>query len=111
MNVTHENMPKLDSSIIGASFMILNSYLNLITTNASMIFVLIMAFLDHFCYFVANSIDMKRALDLYIFSLKYPVGHKKCRNKNYGFNLNGTENARALQNIEKYSQLLQSVYK
>ena len=110
MNVTHENMPKLDTSIIGPIFVTINSYINLITLNASMIMALVFALLDHCCYFVFTSLDMKTALDLNIFSLKYAIGHKKCRNKNYGFNLNGTENGRALSNIQKYSQLLNSIY-
>ena len=110
MNVSHENMPKLDTCIIGPIFVGVNSYLNLVTLNASMVMALILIVLDLCSYFVLVSIDMKNALDVNIFTLKYPIGHKKCRNKNYGFNMNGTENCRALKNIQNYSQLLNSVY-
>lgn len=110
MNVSHGNMPKLDTSAIGPLLLVANCYLNLFSIKTSLLLSLLFALTDHCLYFAIISFDMKRALDLNIFSLKYPVGHEKCRNKNYGFNLNGTENEHAITNIKKYSGLLKLVY-
>ncbi|XP_054153305.1 cholinephosphotransferase 1-like [Oppia nitens] len=110
MNVTHGVMPKVDSSVIAPIIVIINAYSQLVSYNFILWTALVYELLDYSLYFVMSSLDMKTALDVNIFSLKYPPSHPKCRNKNYGFNLNGTENQTALKNITKYSQLIDDVY-
>lgn len=107
MNVAKGELPICDTSMIGPLIIALNTYYSeVIDTNYCLIVAFIFSLVDHIRFFTMASLDMKRALQVDIFSLKYPPGHPKCRNKNYGFNMNGTENEKALKNIKNASHLL-----
>jgi hypothetical protein len=110
MNVSHGVMPELDTTIIGLLFLTLNNIFPVFDLEITLIITLFFSIIDYSLYFIFASLDMKKALDLNIFSLKYPVGHNKCRNKNYGFNVNGTENEKAFKNIQKAKDLIVSNY-
>lgn len=53
-------------------------------------------------YFTYISWDMREALDVWIFSIKYPPGHPKFhKNKNQGIYVNGLNNNEVLSSTSK----------
>ena len=111
MNVVQgEFLIPLDSSLLGPSILVLNCITKIITPQASLMFSLIVCLADYLLFFIMSSLDMKHALDVNIFTLKWSRGHPKCRNKNFGFNMNGTENENAIRNMKKSAKLLLSNY-
>ena len=111
MNVVQgEFLIPLDSSLLGPSILVLNCITKIITPQASLMFSLIVCLADYSLFFIMSSLDMKHALDVDIFTLKWSRGHPKCRNKNFGFNMNGTENENAIRNMRRSAKLLLSNY-
>lgn len=97
-NVSHGIMELTDTSLIGPALIALNAMIPLMRISTALTCGLFLVATDITRYFTYASWDLKVALGLNIFTLKYPPGHTKCRNGNYGFYINGLNNEEILTN-------------
>ncbi|XP_054713177.1 cholinephosphotransferase 1-like [Uloborus diversus] len=103
-NVTSADMDLWDSSLIAPLLLCLNTYLPLsymLPISTALLCGLVYNLMDVARYFTYVSWDLRDALDIWIFTLKYLPGHPKCRNGNNGVYINGLNNNEVLSSAPK----------
>ncbi|XP_022235329.1 uncharacterized protein LOC106475534 isoform X2 [Limulus polyphemus] len=92
VNVSKSDMDFWDSSLVGPILLCLNIFLRFVEPHTALLCALVYNAIDFVRYFTYASWDLRDALDVWIFNLKYPPGHPLCRNGNLGFYVNGLNN-------------------
>ncbi|XP_076325949.1 cholinephosphotransferase 1-like isoform X2 [Tachypleus tridentatus] len=92
VNVSKSDMDLWDSSLVGPILLSLNTFVCFLEPHTALLCTLVYNAIDFVKYFTYASWDLREALDVWIFSLKYPPGHPLCRNGNLGFYVNGLNN-------------------
>lgn len=105
------DMTILDSSIIGPTFFLLNCHFSFVTNKACLAFLLTFASVDVFRYFLFSAWDLTYALQIHIFSIKYPPkdGLPPLR-RSFGLNMNGVESEKSLAHKAQTELLFQKYY-
>ncbi|XP_015782514.1 cholinephosphotransferase 1 [Tetranychus urticae] len=105
VNVSRGEMDKWDSSLVAPLLLTINqSFIGLIHPYTALLCALVYSIMDFARYFTYSCWDLTNALDCYIFSIKYPVGHKKWRGGNEGFYINGLNNESVLKAWKKFEE-------
>lgn len=93
-----------DSSLVAPLFLCLNSLLSStplsLPVSSALMCSMVYSMMDFARYFTYASWDVREALDVWIFSLKYPVGDPRCRNGQNGVYLTGLNNDEILRKKE-----------
>lgn len=92
-NVSRGDMDRWDGCLVAPLLLCANAFLWLLPDHTALLCTLVYSVMDFARYFTYASWDLRDALDLWIFSLKYPPGHPHCRNGNLGYYVNGLNNA------------------
>ncbi|XP_035230368.1 cholinephosphotransferase 1-like [Stegodyphus dumicola] len=103
-NVTYADMDLWDSSLVAPLLLCLNTYLPsvyMLPPSTALLCGLVYNLMDVARYFTYISWDLREALDVWIFSLKYPPGHPKFRRSNQGVYVNGLNNNEVLSSSVK----------
>ncbi|KAG8187356.1 hypothetical protein JTE90_016906 [Oedothorax gibbosus] len=103
-NVTYADMDIWDTSLVAPFLLFLNSYLPplyILPSSTALLCGLVYNLMDVARYFTYISWDMREALDVYIFTLKYPPGHPKFGRGNQGVYINGLNNTEVLASVPK----------
>ncbi|KAH8026145.1 hypothetical protein HPB51_016456 [Rhipicephalus microplus] len=99
--VSYGELDLWDSSLVAPLFLCLNALLNAtplsLPISSALMCAMVYSVMDFTRYFTYASWDMRDALDVWIFSLKYPVGDPRCRNGNNGVYLTGLNNEELLE--------------
>lgn len=104
-NVTQADMDIWDGCIFASLLLCMNNYLPescMIPPSTALLCGLVYNLMDVARYFTYISWDMREALDVWIFGLKYPPGHPKFhKNENQGVYINGLNNNEVLSCASK----------
>lgn len=104
-NVTHADMDIWDGCLVSSMLLCMNAYLPnscMLPPSTALLCGLVYNLMDLARYFTYISWDMRDALDVWIFSLKYQPGHPKFRkNGNHGVYINGLNNNEVLSSASK----------
>ncbi|XP_037277095.2 choline/ethanolaminephosphotransferase 1-like [Rhipicephalus microplus] len=99
--VSYGELDLWDSSLVAPLFLCLNALLSTtplsLPISSALMCAMVYSVMDFARYFTYASWDMRDALDVWIFSLKYPVGDPRCRNGNNGVYLTGLNNEELLK--------------
>uniref|UniRef100_A0A090XCN7 Putative conserved plasma membrane protein n=1 Tax=Ixodes ricinus TaxID=34613 RepID=A0A090XCN7_IXORI len=83
-----------DSSLVAPLFLCLHLLLSAtsmsLPVSSALMGSIVYSVMDFARFFTYASWDIRDALDVWIFSVKYPVGDPRCKNGNNGLYLNGT---------------------
>ena len=79
VNISKGEMEPLDSSLVVPVLLVANSCFSLLHPYTALLCGLVYSIMDALRYFTYSSWDLRLALDVNIFSIKYPVGHAKNR--------------------------------
>jgi len=91
----------LDSILLVPALLSLNSRIDLVPQRTALISALFFSGMDVFrfvCYLFWDVCDYQ---DVYVFSLKYPVGHPKNKAGGRGVYMNGVNNQQVIDRIAK----------
>ncbi len=101
MNCCNGEVEIWDTSLIAPLLLTTNSrYLSLLHPKTALLCAFVYSLMDILRYFTYASWDLRVALDLWIFSIKYPVGHPKNRKDCGGSYINGLNNDKILNDIK-----------
>lgn len=104
-NVSRGEMDKWDSSLVAPLLLTINqSLIGLIHPYTALLCALVYSMMDFARYFTYACWDLTSALDCYILSIKYPVGHEKWRGGNEGFYINGLNNEDVKRSWKKFEE-------
>ncbi|EEC19620.1 ethanolaminephosphotransferase, putative [Ixodes scapularis] len=90
-----------DSSLVAPLFLCLHLLLSAtsmsLPVSSALMGSMVYSVMDFARFFTYASWDIRDALDVWIFSVKYPVGDPRCKNGNNGLYLNGLNNDELLK--------------
>jgi hypothetical protein len=99
-------MPILDTSLVVPALCALSTALlnpkGAISPQTVLGLALVLSIMDFWRYFILCSWDMREALDVYIFSLKYPKSHPKNRAGVNGFYVHGLNNSEVKKSWKQF---------
>lgn len=102
MNCCHGDMEIWDTSLIAPLLLATNSrHLTLLHPKTALLCALVYSVMDFARYFTYASWDLRVALNVWIFSIKYPPGHPKNRRECAGYYVNGLNNEMVLKNSKQ----------
>ncbi|XP_064482379.1 cholinephosphotransferase 1-like isoform X2 [Ornithodoros turicata] len=99
-SVSYGDMDKWDSSLVAPLFLCLNLLLMSLPIQSALLCSMVYSIMDFARYFTYASWDLRDALDLWIFSIKYPKGDSRRRAGLNGIYLNGLNNKFLLKNAK-----------
>lgn len=106
VNISRGETEKWDSCLVAPLLLTLNqSVFGLMHPYTALLCASIYSIMDFARYFTYVLWDLKAALDVYILSIKYPVGHPKYRGGNDGFYINGLNNQKIRDDWEEFVKL------
>lgn len=104
MNISHGDMDFADSSLVVPFMLAANILFPLLNPETALICGLIYSMMDSLRFFTYSSWDLRQALDVNIFTIKYPVGHPKNRSGDNGFYLNGLNTDKVIAAWKQYQE-------
>lgn len=111
MNISHGDMNFADSSLVVPFMLAANILFPLLKPETALMCGLIYSIMDSLRFFTYSSWDLRQALDVNIFTIKYPVGHPKNRNGDNGFYLNGLNTDKVIAAWKQYQESLRQEQK
>lgn len=108
MNISHGEMDFADSSLVVPFLLAANSMFPLLKPETALLCGLIYNIMDSLRFFTYSSWDLREALDVNIFTIKYPVGHPKNRCGDNGFYLNGLNTPKVIAAWKEYQESLKT---
>lgn len=106
-SVSYGDADLWDSSLVAPLFLCLNMWLSSIPvslpTQSALLCSMVYSIMDFARYFTYATWDLRDALDLWIFALKYPEGDPRRRAGQYGIYVNGLNNEDELKKAKTVS--------
>lgn len=109
MNISHGDMDIADSSLVVPFMLAVNSWFPLLSPETALLCGLIYNIMDSLRFFTYSSWDLRDALDVNIFTIKYPVGHPKNRCGDNGFYLNGLNTPKVIAAWNQYQKSMGNI--
>ena len=103
-NISKGEMEMLDSSMAVPFLLAVNSVFPLISSYTALLCALVYCVMDALRFFTYSSWDLRTALDVNTFSIKYPLGHEKNRGGDNGFYINGLNNEKVLKEWQAFQE-------
>ena len=104
VNISKGYMDSIDSSLAVPLLIAVNSVFPLVCSYTALLCGLVYAIMDALRFFTYCSWDLRAALDVNIFSIKYPVGHPKSRAGDNGFYINGLNTEKVVSGWKKFKE-------
>ena len=100
MNCCNGDVDYWDSSLTTPLLLATNTrFIALLHPKTALLCAFVYSLMDLSRYFTYCSWDLRVALDLWIFSIKYPVGHPKNKRSLLGYYVNGLNNDSVLKGM------------